>query len=237
MNNMDIWNALKRPPTDALKPIQAGRLKGKTDISPQWRMMALTAYFGPCGEGWTYTIDRLWTEPGAKDEVMAFAIVGLKYKLPGSDNMWSELIPGIGGSTLIANEKQGMYNSDEAFKMAVTDAIGVACKSLGVAADIYMGLFDGSKYKTVAPELIDNTKKPDQAKIDRAVADAVKLVDADGGGEGGMEASKRDSHAIVDLLSNDEKMVFQDRLKAMPAGKTTYAGLFKKHYTYEPVAE
>lgn len=86
-------------------------------------------------------------------------------------------------------------------------------------------------------ELIDNTKKPDMDKIDKAVADAVKLVDADGEGEGGMEASKLQAHAIVLSLTNDEKVAFQDKLKAMPAGKTSYAGLFKRHYTYEAVAE
>ena len=86
-------------------------------------------------------------------------------------------------------------------------------------------------------ELIDNTKKPNMDKIDKAVADAVRMVDGDGEGEGGMEASKLQAHAIVLSLTNDEKVAFQDKLKAMPAGKTSYAGLFKRHYTYEAVAE
>ena len=52
---------------------------------------------------------------------------------------------------LIAKEKAGLYTSDEAYKMAVTDALSVALKALGVAADIYLGNFDGSKYKTPPP--------------------------------------------------------------------------------------
>ena len=43
-------------------------------------------------------------------------------------------------------EKSGPHVSDEAFKMALTDALSVALKMIGVAADIYLGLFDGSKY-------------------------------------------------------------------------------------------
>ena len=38
--------------------------------------------------------------------------------------------------------------------MAVTDAIGTAMKMIGVAADIYFGKWDGSKYKDD-----DNSKK------------------------------------------------------------------------------
>ena len=38
---------------------------------------------------------------------------------------------------IIAKEKAGLYTNDECFKMALTDAISVACKSLGVGADVY----------------------------------------------------------------------------------------------------
>lgn len=45
----------------------------------------------------------------------------------------------------VANEKNGPYTSDECYKMALTDAISVACKALGVAADVYWDS-DRSKY-------------------------------------------------------------------------------------------
>ena len=38
---------------------------------------------------------------------------------------------------LVAAETKGLYTSDEAFKMAYTDAISVACKQLGIGADVY----------------------------------------------------------------------------------------------------
>lgn len=142
--NLELWEKLNQPPPSALKPITGGRLKGKSDINPQWRYLALTEQFGPCGIGWKYTIDKLWLEPGSNGEVFAFARISLYVK---SDGEWSDPIPGIGGSKLIQKEAGGLYNNDEAYKMTVTDALSVAFKVLGGAADIYMGLWDGSKYR------------------------------------------------------------------------------------------
>lgn len=142
MEKMEIYSALRQPPPEALKPIQAGRLKGKSDINPMWRIKALTEQFGPCGVGWKYEIVRQWTEPGADGEVCAMCNINLYYK---ADGEWSEAIPGTGGSMLVANERSGPYTSDECYKMAMTDALSVACKAIGVAADVYWGK-DPTKY-------------------------------------------------------------------------------------------
>lgn len=48
---IDIYTTLATPPTDALKTIQAGNLRGKSDINPQWKIEAITAQFGLCGIG------------------------------------------------------------------------------------------------------------------------------------------------------------------------------------------
>jgi hypothetical protein len=145
-NNLELWNKYRQPPASVLKPIGAGRLKGKSDINPMWRYQALTEEFGPCGQGWNYDILSLWTEPGANGEVFAFAKVEL-FTEPAKAGQVMRGIIGVGGSKLIQKEKEGMHNNDEGFKMAVTDALGTACKMLGFAADVYMGLWDGSKYK------------------------------------------------------------------------------------------
>jgi hypothetical protein len=128
-----------------LKQIAGGRLKGKTDINPQWRYEAMTEAFGPCGVGWKYEIARVWNEPGEAKQVFAFAEVKLYYK---DGDTWSEAVPGIGGHMLIVHEQSGLHCNDEAYKMAITDALSVAMKALGVAADIYAGRWDGSKYAT-----------------------------------------------------------------------------------------
>jgi len=155
--NLEIWDKLKTPPATALKKIGAGRLKGMSDISPQWRFQIMTNVFGPVGSGWKYTIDKLWLETGV-DAICAFAMVSLYYRENGE---WSDPIPGIGGSMLVAKEKSGPYTSDEAYKMAVTDALSVAMKALGVAADVYLGMMDGSKYQ---PPPQQTPPKPDPNK-------------------------------------------------------------------------
>jgi len=142
--NMEIWNKAKQPPASALKEIKGGRLKGMSDINPQWRFQVMTEIFGSCGIGWKYTIERTWTERGSEGQVAAFAEISL-YTV-NSIGDWGYPVPGIGGSMFISNEKNGQYTNDEAFKMALTDALGVAMKALGVAADIYAGKWDGSKY-------------------------------------------------------------------------------------------
>ena len=162
MEHLEIWQKVARPPKEALKEITGGRLRGKTDISPQWRIKVMTELFGPCGTRWGYNIDRLWTEQGHGGEIMAFAQVTLWYILAKDDADPKDIcsVPGIGGAALVANEKNGLYSNDEAYKMAVTDALSVAMKALGVAADIYAGLWDGTKYKELGPSQPTSLERP-----------------------------------------------------------------------------
>ncbi|MBO6101272.1 MAG: hypothetical protein J6P07_08095 [Spirochaetaceae bacterium] len=141
---MEIYNSLSRPPKDALKQITGGKLSGKTDINPQWRYKAMTEKFGLVGIGWKYEIQKLWTEQGAGGEVLAFAQVAVFVK---DGESWGDPIIGIGGSKLVQIEKGQPVSNDEGFKMAVTDAFSTSLKMIGVAADIYAGRWDGSKYK------------------------------------------------------------------------------------------
>jgi hypothetical protein len=137
------WNLLCSVPANALKTITGGRLKGKSDISPQWRYEKMTEIFGPCGFGWKYTIDKKWSEAGDHGEVFAFVDVSIYVK---DGETWSEAIPGTGGSMIVEAESAGLHNNDEAYKMATTDALGTAMKMLGLAADVYRGNNSGSKY-------------------------------------------------------------------------------------------
>lgn len=142
-SNLKVWNSVKQTPNQFLKEIKFGYLKGKSDINPQWRLMAMTQAFGTVGHGWTYRIARTWSESAPDGTVMAFAEVAVKTKVDGE---WGEEFFGIGGSTIVDKNKNGLQANDEGYKKAVTDALGVAFKAVGIAADIYLGNFDGSKY-------------------------------------------------------------------------------------------
>lgn len=148
MENMEIYEKVRTVPTEALKAIQGGRLKGMSDINPMWRIKMLTEIFGMCGIGWKVEIVERRLEKGAGDEIACFVDINLYVK---SDGQWSDGIPGMGGSSFVAKEKSGLYTSDECFKMAYTDAISVACKSLGFAADVYFAN-DRTKYTTQGEE-------------------------------------------------------------------------------------
>lgn len=112
----------------------------------------MTEVFGICGIGWKYKVtNRHFTEKDSFGQVAVFIDIDLFIKI---GDTWSDAIPGCGGSTFIANEKNGLYMSDEAVKMATTDALSVAMKMLGVGADVYMG--HGGKYD----KPIENTPLP-----------------------------------------------------------------------------
>jgi hypothetical protein len=147
--NMKHYNNLKTLPADALKPILAGRLKGKSDINPQWRVEAMTKEFGVCGIGWKYEIAETWTVPASGDQLLIFAQINLYVK---DGEAWSAAIPAIGGDFVVKKETSGLYVNDESYKMAVTDALGVAMKFLGVAADVYRGLANDTKYGREKPQ-------------------------------------------------------------------------------------
>lgn len=145
------YEALRRPPQDALNTIPFGPLKGKSDINPQWKYEALTEQFGLCGIGWWFEITDKETTPLPTGELMIFVMVNL-YVKNGDD--WSMPIPGCGGDFIIVKDKNGIHGNDEALKMAVTDALGNACKMVGVAADIYRGMYNTKyqRYMNPAPE-------------------------------------------------------------------------------------
>lgn len=135
MSNLTLYEIARSVPYEAQKRIQAGRLKGMTDINPMWRIKRLTEMFGPCGIGWWYVItDKRIVDDDITKQRAAFVDVDLYYKL--GDEV-SQPVPGTGGASFVAKEKSGPYLSDECFKMALTDAISVAAKALGVGADIY----------------------------------------------------------------------------------------------------
>ena len=139
--NLELYNQARQVPNEAQKPIAAGRLKGYTDINPMWRIKKLTELFGVCGVGWYTDIIRTWLDKGEK-ETTANVEIKLYIKVDGE---WSKGISGIGASKFINQEKNGAYDNDECYKCAYTDAMSVACKQLGIGADVYFAK-DTDKY-------------------------------------------------------------------------------------------
>lgn len=165
-DNLKIYKAVRSVPQEAQKKIAGGRLKGFTDINPMWRIKTLTEQFGVAGFGWYTEITKLWLE-GAGCEVAAYCRINLYVKIDGE---WSKPIEGVGGSMFITNEKNGQYTDDEAYKKAYTDAISVACKALGIGADVYWET-DRTKYsKPTTPDYSQEAmEREPQKEIPRRV--------------------------------------------------------------------
>lgn len=161
MSNMTIYDAFKTTPNEAKKTIKGGRLSGFTDINPQYRIMRLTEQFGPCGIGWYYEVDRRWTEQ-AGNEVLCFVDISLYVKVDGE---WSKPICGTGGNGLLVQESKGLRASDEGYKMATTDALSVACKQLGIGADVYWASGESKYSRPEEPQKAN--EEPQKAEPDR----------------------------------------------------------------------
>jgi hypothetical protein len=207
---IEIYESLAQPPKSALREIQAGKLKGKTDINPQWRYKAMTESFGLVGIGWKYEVRKLWTEQGAGAEKLAFAQVAVYIK---DGDAWSDPIEGIGGSRLVQLEKGAAVSNDEGYKMAVTDAFSTALKMLGVAADIYAGRWDGSKYKEPLPPQVEAVKNAFNGEVVQPKKQPAKLAFEPKGGETTAE-EKKELKALLTSNNADGAPIFsKDEMK------------------------
>jgi hypothetical protein len=137
--NMKYYNLMRAVPTEAQKRFDNGSFAG-TDIKPQWRIEKLTEVFGMCGFGWYVDVVNRHMEEASNGTVCTFVSINIYVKVGGE---WSKPIYGEGGNTFVksikAKDNKPAYLSvtDEAYKMAYTDAISNAAKMIGLGADIW----------------------------------------------------------------------------------------------------
>lgn len=132
MEKMAFYEAGRAVPPEAQKPFKARGFSG-TDINPMWRIKKLTELFGPAGIGW-YTEVLSERAETYGDTVMAIVDINLYINVGGE---WSKPIFGTGGNQLVQATQNGAVPSDEGYKKAYTDALSIACKALGIGADIW----------------------------------------------------------------------------------------------------
>ena len=204
---MHIYNSVRKVPDTAKREIGAGRLKGKTDINPMWRIKTLTELFGPAGQNWNAEIVERWVD---RNETTGEAIANVRIKLHvffgatagGEDVEWYT-IDGIGGAMLIANESKGIFTDDEAWKKAYTDAISVACKALGIGADVYWDK-DATKY-TAQNKPQDTPQRTEAQKAGKDTTETAKRATAQN--LGAQEAQAHGAQSATEpkpaILDND----------------------------------
>lgn len=174
MNNMRHYEQARNVPAEAKKKIGAGRLKGMTDVNPMWRIKKLTEMFGPCGVGWWYEItDKRIEYDEITNQKSAFVDI-LLFFVDTETGEHSRGIPGTGGASFVNKETSGYHLSDECYKMALTDAISVAAKALGVAADVYFEQ-DKTKYANQQDEPQKTEKKTAKTEEPKAKKEESQL--------------------------------------------------------------
>ena len=210
--NVRFYHRFMTTPKDAQRSFNNGRFSG-TDINPMWRIKVLTEVFGPSGFGWwTQNVRYEFTEanvtpPDAKQEqkeTSVFCELELIVKDPETGEV-SQPIYGVGGNTYIAWGKYGPRASDEAKKMAYTDALSIACKSLGIGHDIWysndrtkytMNTSDPEPPKETAKEPVkEQAKEPVKTEHTPETADVIN------------EIAQR-LEAIGKTMKKEEKMAF-----------------------------
>ena len=171
--NMRFYGRVQDTPTEAQRSFNNGRFSG-TDINPMWRIKKLTEIFGPAGFGW-WTQNEQFTFAPCEDagETAVFCTLELVVVDPVSKEQ-SKPISGIGGNKFLLTQKGGKYCNDEAYKMAYTDALSIACKSLGFSHDIYYA-GDRTKYTMSGDSQPSPTNIPAPTKT---VEEIIKEVDA-----------------------------------------------------------
>lgn len=204
MGNLDLYERYAQPPENALKPFSNGKFSG-TDINPMWRIKALTEAFGACGKGWYTEIKRMWREDTEDGSATVYCHLELYYKTADG---WSAPVTGIGGNTLMRKTKNGGSTTDEAYKMAYTDAVGIACKALGIGANIW--------WQEARTKYTANTQPPVQPTVTKGetVYDPKPEMEAikqrfhiDSNGFAAMRQSLIDGGAVPNIPSANMKEV------------------------------
>ena len=169
MSNTKLWDALgKTDPEHTKKFSRSGGFKG-TAVKPMWVYHRLTEQFGPVGVGWGHNKPDFQVVHATEGEVLVYCTVECWH----TERM--NTFHGVGGDKAVGRNKNGLVTDDEAFKKAFTDAVMNAFKSVGVAADIHMGLHDDDKY--VASIRQDFVPQPPTINDDQATELEV-LMDA-----------------------------------------------------------
>jgi hypothetical protein len=155
-DNLSVWDAHSAIPDKFLKKISGKDYRGNSP-NATYIVKCLTSLFGKCGEGWGYTVKDQGFYSFENRVVLHWVII--KFWTGSRDNYFEQ----FGQTKAAYPTQQSTYKVDEdAPKKSITDAITKAASHLGIASDIYLGLYDDNKY--IKPIEEDETINPAQVK-------------------------------------------------------------------------
>lgn len=155
MENLEIWKSLEKTDPKYTKQFKRSGGFSGTAQNPTYAIKKMTDVFGPAGIGWGIEKPEFTFVNAQEGEVLVYCTISLWYVSGGvKAYTW-----GVGGDTAVSKNKYGLNADDEACKKATTDAMTNAMKTIGMAADLHLGMFDDSKYvNAVNTEMRDREK-------------------------------------------------------------------------------
>lgn len=130
--NLKLWDAVATTDPTHTKAVKMGS-RAFTAIDAYYQIHRATQEWGPVGQGWGWSPTFVYDVPG-----LVICELGLWYK---RDEQTCTVMA-------VGSARSGKDKPDhEAPKKALTDAITKALSYLGFNADVFLGIFDDSKYK------------------------------------------------------------------------------------------
>jgi len=150
--NLKVWDELKHTDPKFTKAF-AKFGKQLTTTDPMYQVRKMTDLFGPVGKCWTYAVNYTYTDK----------LVFAELKIGWRDSV-NEAFNWYGPVATVNPLYQKDRLDDEAPKKAMTDAMTKAFSHLGMAADVFMGMFDNVKYVEAMKEKFSTKVKHEVIK-------------------------------------------------------------------------
>lgn len=206
MGNLDLWNKFADIDPAFTKPITGKAYKG-TSPSPHYVIRCLTEMFGPVGVGFGWEVVREDFTPMG-EEVLHWCRIRFWH----TDR--ANAFDAYGQTKALMKTRNGPMLDEDAPKKSLTDAIVKAASQVGIAANIFLGRWDDSRYVAEVAREFAEAKAPAfdaAAATDRIIAKLRKAATA----EALDTAWREEADARRDI--NDASGPEYDRLKAEAA--------------------
>lgn len=161
MSNLEIWSKFEDIDPKFTKAITGKPYKG-TSPSPHYVIKCLTDLFGPVGKGFGWDVVAEEFAPMG-DEVLHWCRIRFWH----TDR--ANHFDAYGQTKALMKTKSGLMLDEDAPKKSLTDAIVKAASQIGIAANIFLGRWDDSKY---VAEVNAEYRKAEEPPFDAAAAEA-----------------------------------------------------------------
>ena len=229
-DHMAMWDRLQTTPASATKPFKGRGGFSGTAINGMYIQKRLTEEFGPCGAGWRFVMDHEEIVDGHTlkngDKAKLHKVRGhIEYRIGlagvfGVDDPWFATSPQFGQTMLVSEDGRGVWTDEEAAKKSTTDCLGKCASSLGIGADIFLGMYDDSKYvnqrkQEEAADAGDAPKAPEQPPAKAPVPEPPKPADKSPPTKAEIEGVKQVYAQVQGLVQGAKTMAdIDDTLRA-----------------------